>query len=106
MMRKEFRVSSSLSAIAIVIAFGAVTLWTGLAEPMHHEMKMAMADALREETGLCTEGALRGRGPCTHTRIAEITPGSSDSQQGAQQPAKARCIGRRPKSARGFRWGA
>lgn len=40
------------------------------------------AEALREETGESTEGALRGTGPDTHTRIAEIMPGRAILQQG------------------------
>ncbi len=46
------------------------------------------ADALREETSKCTEGALRGKGPSTHTRIAEITPGRAISQQGLATTCK------------------
>jgi len=33
------------------------------------------AVAFREETGRCTGGTLRGRGPGTHARIAEIISG-------------------------------
>ena len=40
------------------------------------------AEALREETGRSTEGALRGTGPDTHIRIAEIMPGRATDQQG------------------------
>ncbi len=46
------------------------------------------ADALREETSKCSEGALRGKGPSTHTRIAEITPGRAISQQGLATTCK------------------
>ncbi len=47
-----------------------------------------VADALREETSKCTEGALRGKGPSTHARIAEITPGRAISQQGLATTCK------------------
>jgi hypothetical protein len=40
------------------------------------------ADVLREETSASTEGARRGRGPSAYTRIAEITSGRANSQQG------------------------
>jgi len=32
-------------------------------------------------TGKCTEETLRGKGPSTHVRIAEITPGRTIIQQ-------------------------
>ncbi len=41
------------------------------------------ADALREETSRCTGEALRGRGPSTYTRIAEITSGKGHLAAGA-----------------------
>ena len=37
---------------------------------------------VRSVTGQSTEGTPRGRGPSTHTRIAEITSGRAISQQG------------------------
>ena len=40
------------------------------------------AVALREEASKSTGGALRGRGPSAHTRIAEIMPGRAIFQQG------------------------
>jgi len=40
------------------------------------------AEVLREETGKSTEGTLRGTGPSTYARIAEITSGRANSQQG------------------------
>jgi hypothetical protein len=46
------------------------------------------AEALREETSMRTEGALRGMGPSTYTRIAEITPGRAISQQGLATTCK------------------
>ena len=46
------------------------------------------AEALREETGKSNEGALRGMGPGTYTRIAEITSGRANSQQGLMTTCK------------------
>jgi hypothetical protein len=46
------------------------------------------AEAFWEETGRCTGGTLRGRGPSTHARIAEITSGRAISQQGLATTCK------------------
>ena len=40
------------------------------------------ADVCWEESGECTSRAPRGMGPSAYTKIAEITPGRSDLQQG------------------------
>ena len=50
--------------------------------------KSGEADALREETGECTGEALRGRGPSTYARNAEITSGRAISQQGLATTCK------------------
>lgn len=46
------------------------------------------AEALREETGICTGGKGRGMGPSTYTRIMEITSGRTVCQQGLAATCK------------------
>jgi len=45
-------------------------------------------DVLQEETGMSTEGTPRGKGPSTYARIAEITSGRANSQQGLATTSK------------------
>jgi hypothetical protein len=46
------------------------------------------ADVLWEETGESTGGTLRGKGPSNHARIAEITSGRANFQQGLTATCK------------------
>ena len=46
------------------------------------------AEILREETGKSTEETPRGKGPSTYARIAEITSGRANSQQGLATTCK------------------
>jgi hypothetical protein len=46
------------------------------------------SDVFQEETGISTEGAPRGKGPSTYARIAEITSGRANSQQGLETTCK------------------
>ena len=46
------------------------------------------SDVLQEETGMSTEGTPRGKGPSTYARIAEITSGRANSQQGLATTCK------------------
>jgi hypothetical protein len=46
------------------------------------------AEVLWEETGISTKGAPRGRGLGTYTRIAEITSGRANPQQGLETTCK------------------
>ena len=42
------------------------------------------ADVFREETGLCTGGTPRGRGPGAYAQITEIMPGRPAEESQAQ----------------------
>ena len=57
---------------------------------------------LREETGKGTEGTLRGKGPCTYTRIAEIMSGRAVSQQGLATTCKDPAYKGKPRRWEGF----
>jgi hypothetical protein len=46
------------------------------------------ADVLREETGVCTGGTPRGRGPGAYARITEIMSGRALAQQGLAATCK------------------
>jgi len=60
------------------------------------------AVVLQEVTSKGTEGTLRGRGPSTYTRIAEITPGKAISQQGPVATCKDPLTRRKLKDVGGF----
>jgi len=51
---------------------------------------------------MSTEGALRGRGPCTYTRIVEIMSGRADSQQGLATTCKDPTYKGKPRRWEGF----
>ena len=60
------------------------------------------AVVLQEVTSKGTEGTLRGRGPSIYTRIAEITPGRSNFQQGLTPTCKDPLTKRELKDVGGF----
>jgi len=64
------------------------------------------AVACREETSKSTDGALRGTGPSTWTKIAEIMSGSANSQQGCAATCKDSRHEGKTEEVRGFRHGA
>jgi len=61
-----------------------------------------IAPVLREETGRGTEGTLRGKGPCTYTRIAEMMSGRAVSQQGLATTCKDPTYKGKPRRWEGF----
>ncbi len=63
---------------------------------------MSETEVLREETGRSTEGTLRGKGPCTDTRIAEIMSGRAVSQQGLATTCKDPAYKGRPRRWEGY----
>ena len=63
---------------------------------------MSETEVLREETGRSTEGMLRGKGPCTYTRIAEIMSGRVVSQQGLATTCKDPAYKGRPRRWEGY----
>jgi hypothetical protein len=64
------------------------------------------AVAYREETSNSTDGASRGTGPSTCTKIAEIMSGSAYFQQGRAATCKDSRHKGKTKEVRGFRHGA
>jgi hypothetical protein len=60
------------------------------------------AEVLREETGISTEGTLRGKGPSTYTRIMEIMSGRADSQQRLATTCKDPTYKDNPRRWEGF----
>ena len=64
------------------------------------------ADVSREETGECTGRKWRGMGPSTFTRIAEITSGSTNYQQGLAATCEDLPAKGKPEPVRGIWWGA
>ncbi len=64
------------------------------------------AVALREEASKRTAGVSRGRGPSTHTRIAEIMLGKTYFQQGGAATCKDSWFEANTKAVRGLRSGA
>jgi hypothetical protein len=63
---------------------------------------MSETEVLREETGMSTEGTLRGKGPCTYTRIVEIMSGRAVSQQGLATTCKDLTYKGKPRRWEGF----
>ena len=61
---------------------------------------------LQEEASKCTEGTLRGRGPSTYARIAEIMSGKAIFQQGLATTCKDLLFKSEIEVARGIWLGA
>ena len=64
------------------------------------------AEVIREETGKSTEETPRGKGPSTYARIADITLGRTNFQQGLVTTCKDSLIKSKTETMRGFWSGA